>query len=63
MLKIDFWKKISNISSIISAIVLVLKLFFRPYIKSFTFFFIIGIVSVLFYFISEIMKLILNKKK
>lgn len=64
MRKLNFWRKSSNYSLVVCSIVLIAKMFFRKYLDPIILpIFLIGGFALLVFFISELMKFILNRMK
>ena len=63
MMNYNFWKKISNYSIFLCGIVLITKMFFKKYIENIIVpILVVGGISLLIFFISELMKFILKQK-
>lgn len=63
MKKIDFWIKASNYSIFICGIVLIAEMFFTKYLGNITMpILFVGVLALIIFLISELMKFILKKR-
>ncbi len=64
MKNIKFWKSVTNYTVLIGGVLLVAKMFFYEYIEKHIMpFLVVGIIAVLLFLVSELMKVILKNNK
>jgi hypothetical protein len=63
MKRIEFWKAVSSSTTAISGLMLIILMFFKKYIESIMYpFLLVGLIVLLISILSELMKFILKRK-